>query len=183
MDQSESRWVGFLPWTIWNFFYRPPTQNLVALGPWEPKLLSKTHAFTVCQGCYSATYGRIVPNISGGLSSPPLHDFTKFRDNPLSSVCVTVHCFWSGVIAPPMGRAGSKRQAFFLVPPYITLPSLVEIGAIILKLSCFQTDTCTCTRYRRSCGTVALEAEVNISKYQRMREVSVRQLWDIYNQK
>ena len=28
----------------------------------------------------------------------------------------------------------------------------------------------------RSCGTVALEAEVNISKYQRMREVSVRQL-------
>ena len=127
---------GVLTMDYLSLFYRPATPSLVGLGPCEPKLLTKTQAFAIFQACYSATYGRIVPKMPGGLLSPPLHNSTKFRENPLSSVCVIVRFdFLSCAIAPPMGRAGSKLQAFFLFPPYITPPNFVQIGAIFLELS------------------------------------------------
>ena len=39
-----------------------------------------------------------------------------------------------------MGRAGSKRNSFFVFPPYTIPPNFVQIGAIFLELSCPQTD-------------------------------------------
>ena len=38
-----------------------------------------------------------------------------------------------------MGRAGSKRNSFFVFPPYTIPPNFVQIGAIFLELSCSQT--------------------------------------------
>ena len=45
-----------------------------------------------------------------------------------------------------MGRAGSKRNSFFVFPPYTIPPNFVQIGAIFLELSCSQTDTQTDTQ-------------------------------------
>ena len=48
-----------------------------------------------------------------------------------------------------MGRAGSKRNSFFVFPPYTIPPNFVQIGAIFLELSCSQTDRQTDTQTHR----------------------------------
>ena len=95
---------------------------MVALGPWEPKLLTKTQAFAISQACYSATYGRITPKMSWGLPSPQLHDSTKFHEN-LCSVCVSAFCFLIRRYSATYGPSGVKTIS---VLPSTTLHNLTE---------------------------------------------------------
>ena len=107
--------------------YSPPPQNLAALGPLKPKILSKTHGPIRIKRGGVLHWGTFVPR-------EERHVCGKFHESSSTKAWdIHVQSFQLLAIAPPMGASVPNQITFFLVPPHMPPPSFVQIGGLPIR--------------------------------------------------